>query len=247
MAMKRLLLISNSTNPGEAYLGWPREYISDFLKDTGVKRVLFIPYAGVGLDEESLEKSYDVYENRVNSVYQELGYEIYSIHKQKDPVQAVLDAEAIAVGGGNTFHLVHEMHRLNIMKVIRQRVLEGMHYMGWSAGSNVACPSLKTTNDMPIIEPESFNCLNIIPFQINPHYLDKHPEGHGGETREARIEEFLVINKEIYVAGLREASLLQIEGDKMELKGRHKMRLFKFGESPKELEVGSDVQFLLDV
>ena len=224
--MKRLLLISNSTNPGEAYLGWPRTYISEFLQNTGVKRVLFIPYAGVGLNPESIEKSYDVYEQRVAAVYKELGYEIYSIHKEKDAVEAVKHAEAIAVGGGNTFHLVREMQRNGLMEPIRQRVLEGMHYMGWSAGSNVACPTLRTTNDMPIVEPESFNCLNLIPFQINPHYLDKHPEGHGGETREARIEEFIIVNKDMYVAGLREASLLQIEGDHMELKGRNKMRIF---------------------
>ncbi len=243
--MKRLLLISNSTNPGEAYLGWPRTYISEFLQNTGVKRVLFIPYAGVGLNPESIEKSYDVYEERVAAVYKELGYEIYSIHKEKDAVEAVKHAEAIAVGGGNTFHLVREMQRNGLMEPIRQRVLEGMHYMGWSAGSNVACPTLRTTNDMPIVEPESFNCLNLIPFQINPHYLDKHPEGHGGETREARIEEFIIVNKDMYVAGLREASLLQIEGDHMELKGRNKMRIFKFGKEFYEIEVGGDVNFLL--
>ena len=242
---KHLLLISNSTNPGEPYLGWPRNDIKKFLDGTGVKKILFIPYAGVGLNIESIEKSYDVYQKRVDDVYQELGYEIYSIHKEADPVQAVMDAEAIAVGGGNTFHLVYMMHKLKLMEPIRKRVLEGMYYMGWSAGSNVACPSLKTTNDMPIIEPESFNCLNLIPFQINPHYLDAHPEGHGGETREQRIEEFLLVNREMYVAGLREASYLLVEGDDLQLVGRKPMRIFKFGQEPLEVEVGGDLRFLM--
>jgi len=242
---KRLLLISNSTNFGEEYLGWPRPYISDFLKDTGVKRILFIPYAGVGLDEESIEKSFDAYEARVQSVYDKLGYEIYSIHKESDPVQAVKDAEAIAVGGGNTFYLVYMMHKHGLMEVIREEVLNGMHYMGWSAGSNVACPSLKTTNDMPIYEPASFDCAKLVPFQINPHYLDANPEGHGGETREQRIEEFLTVNREMTVVGLREACLLQIEGDEMELKGSRPLRIFNFAKEPREIMPGEDVNFLL--
>lgn len=242
---RRLLLISNSTNSGEAYLGWPRNYIKDFMVPTGVKDILFVPYAGVGLDEESLQKSFDAYEKRVQGVFNELGLNIYSIHKEADPVAAVEKAEAIAVGGGNTFHLVAMMHQTGIMDAIRKRVNEGMHYMGWSAGSNVACPSLKTTNDMPITEPASFNCLNLVPFQINPHYLDANPEGHGGETREQRIEEFLTVNRDMTVVGLREASLLWIEDDKIELKGSKPIRLFKFGANPDELAVGSDIGFLL--
>lgn len=243
--MKRLLLISNSTMAGEAYLGWPRQYITDFLAGTGVKRVLFIPYAGVGLSDEGLEASYDAYEERVNDVYRELGYEIYSIHKEQDPVKAVEEAEAIAVGGGNTFYLVYMLHKHGLMDKIRERVLNGLHYMGWSAGSNVACPTLRTTNDMPIYEPESFDCCNLIPFQINPHYLDANPEGHGGETRQQRIEEFMVINRDIYVAGLREASLLLVEDEKMTLLGSRPLRLFKFGQEPAEYEPGSDLSFLL--
>ncbi len=166
---RRLLLISNSTNYGEEYLGWPRPYIKDFMEPTGVKEILFVPYAGVGLAIENLEKSYDVYEARVQGVFAKLGYKIHSIHHEADPVSALKKYKAIAVGGGNTFHLVYMMHKLGLMEAIREQVKEGMHYMGWSAGSNVACPSLKTTNDMPIIEPASFDCLNLIPFQINPH------------------------------------------------------------------------------
>ena len=130
------------------------------------------------------------------------------------------------------------------MKAIREKVLQGCPYMGWSAGSNVACPSIRTTNDMPIVQPESFNALNLVPFQINPHYLDANPAGHGGETREDRIREFMVVNPDIYIVGLREATALVVEGDKMELTGSRKMRLFKAGENPREIEPG-DVSFLL--
>jgi dipeptidase E len=242
---RRLLLISNSTNYGEPYLGWPRQYIVDFMAPTGVKDVLFVPYAGVGLSQESLSKSFDVYEKRVQSVYSELGLSVHSIHHEADPVAAVKKAGAIAVGGGNTFYLVYMMHKLGLMDAIRQRVTEGAHFMGWSAGSNVACPTLRTTNDMPIYEPASFDCMNLIPFQINPHYLDANPEGHGGETRQQRIEEFLVINRDVTVVGLREATLLEVDGEKIELKGNRPMRLFNFGKEPKEFNPGDDISFLL--
>lgn len=237
--MKRLLLISNSTNAGEPYLGWPQPYITSFLENTGVKNILFIPFAGVNLSAESVEKSYDVYEQRVQAVFEGLGFGIYSIHREKDPVKAVENAEAIAVGGGNTFHLVYMLHKLGLVPVIRKRTLEGMHYMGWSAGANVACPTLRTTNDMPIIQPASFDTFNLVPFQINPHYLDANPAGHGGETRQQRIEEFLAVNRDVTVVGLREATLLQVEGDTIQLKGTRPMRIFRYGSEPEELDPGS--------
>lgn len=243
---RRLLLLSNSTNPGEPYLGWPRKYLSDFMSGSGVKDILFVPYAGVGLSNISLEKSYDVYEQRVQAVFGDLGLHIRSVHHCDDPISAINDADAIAVGGGNTFHLVYMMHKLNIMKAIRERVLKGISFIGWSAGSNVACPTLRTTNDMPIIQPESFDCLNLIPFQINPHYLDVSPAGHGGETRQQRIEEFLVINKRMTVVGLREATLLQVENDKIELKGAGPMIVFNFGKEPVEYNPNDNISFLLE-
>lgn len=234
----KLLLISNSTNAGEEYLGWPRNDIKNFLEGTGVKRVLFIPYAGVTV-------SYDDYEAKVKAVFKLLGYDLYSIHHAADPVHAIAEAEAIAVGGGNTFHLVHELQRTGVMQAIRGRALAGVPYIGWSAGSNVACPSLRTTNDMPVIEPDSFNSMGLVPFQINPHYLDAHPEGHGGETREQRIEEFLVVNPKMYVAGLREATSLVYENGQLKLVGRHPMRVFRFGSAPREVQPGSNVDFLM--
>ncbi len=241
----RLLLISNSTMAGEAYLGWPRNYIKDFLGDS-VKTVLFIPYAGVNLSSESIEKSWDLYEKKVADVYAELGYELRSIHQYADPIKAVEEAESIAVGGGNTFYLVYMLHQSGVMEAMKKRVEAGMPYMGWSAGSNVACPTLRTTNDMPIVEPASFNCLNIIPFQINPHYLDAHPEGHGGETREQRINEFTAVNRQTTVVGLREACLLQMEGKTLMLKGKHPMRIFNFGKEAYEVNPGDDLNFLFN-
>ncbi len=242
---KRLLLISNSTNYGEDYLSWPKEYIKDFFDRKGIRRILFIPYAGIALSEESIEDSYAVYRDRVDDVFNEIGLEVYSIHREKDPVQAVKDSLAIAVGGGNTFHLVYKLHELKLIKPIREMVESGVSFVGWSAGANVACPTLRTTNDMPIIEPASFNCLNLVPFQINPHYIDANIEGHGGESREQRIEEFLVANEGTYVAGLREGTLLSVENGKIELKGQRAMRVFKQGQGPKEFNPGENISFLL--
>ena len=242
---KKLLLISNSTNAGEDYLAWPRAHIKNFLASYEVKKLVFIPYAGVNLSAEGLQTSFDVYEDRVSKVFDELGFRIRSIHREKDPVLAVQEADSIIVGGGNTFHLVKMMHETGIMKVMREKVLNGIPFVGWSAGANVACPTMKTTNDMPISEPPSFSCLNLVPFQINPHYLDANPAGHGGETREQRLAEFMVINRDIYVAGLREATLLKVEGGKIALQGSRPMRIFRFGESPKEIQPGEDISFLL--
>ena len=241
----KLLLISNSTNAGEAYLGWPKTLISDFMQKHQVKSVLFVPYAGVNLSDHGLEASYNAYEDRVKQVFNKLGFELVSIHHEADPVKAVQEAECIAVGGGNTFHLVAQMQETGIMEAIHKRALDGMPYMGWSAGSNVACPSLRTTNDMPIYEPESFNCLNLIPFQINPHYLDANPEGHGGETREQRINEFLAVNPTITVVGLREATLLEMDGNELTLKGNRPMRLFKHGVEPEEISCPADLSYLM--
>jgi dipeptidase E len=236
--MSNLLLISNSTNPGEDYLGWPRTYIQEFLQKHKVKTVAFIPYAGVTL-------SWDDYFKRVQEVFKQFDVELLPIHNSMEPIRMVQQADAVAVGGGNTFHLVYWMQKTGLMEAIRQLSLEGKPYMGWSAGSNVACPSLKTTNDMPIIEPPSFDCMGLIPFQINPHYLDAHPSGHGGETREQRIQEFLGANPDLYVAGLREATLLELEAGQMNLKGRHPMRVFRHNAEALEINPGEDIQFLL--
>jgi dipeptidase E len=244
MENKKLLLLSNSTNPGEEYLFWPRKYIMEFLLRHRVEKILFLPYAGMNLSSLSLEESYKMYCDKLSKYFLEFGVTLQSIHNSKNPIDSVEHAQAIVVGGGNTFHLVKMMHELGIMEAIRNKVNLGIPYIGWSAGANVACPTLKTTNDMPIIEPSSFGCLNIIPFQINPHYQDVNPPGFGGETREQRILEFLAVNRNIAVVGLRESTLLEINGKSILFKGIKNMRYFKYGINPVEIEPGGNVDFL---
>ena len=233
----KLLLISNSTTPGEPYLGYPAHEIQKFLGGKKV-RALFIPYAAITF-------SYDLYEIKVNERFLEIGHAVTSIHHLADPVGAVMNAEAIVVGGGNTWQLTRLMHTTRIMEAIRQKVLGGTPYIGWSAGSNVACPTLRTTNDMPVIDPISFECMNLVPFQINPHYLDHNPEGHGGETREQRITEFIEINPGITVVGLREGTMLKYENSGLKLIGKGSARIFRNRKDPLELNASDDFNFLM--
>ena len=233
----RLLLISNSTNPGEAYLNYPKQDIKDFLGDKPVN-CLFIPYAAVTF-------SFDEYEDKVNNRFAEIGHKVTSIHHYDNPVEAVENAEAIVVGGGNTWQLVKMLQENNLMEAIVKKVEAGTPYVGWSAGSNIACPTLKTTNDMPIMEPASFETLNLVPFQINPHYLDDNNDTHGGETREVRIIEFIHANKDVYVVGLREGCMLLLENKDIKLIGSGNARIFHYGEDTVELSANDDFEFLL--
>jgi len=233
----KLLLISNSTNAGEAYLDYPKKQIRDFLGEKPVK-ALFIPYAAVTF-------SFSDYEKKVSERFREVGHNIVSIHRFDDPVRAVKKAHAIVVGGGNTWQLTRMMQEQGLIFPISDKVKKGIPYIGWSAGSNVACPTLKTTNDMPIVEPKTFSTFNLLKFQINPHYLDANPEGHAGETREMRIEEFLVANPAIFVVGLREGTMLRIEEGKIELIGPRPARIFRKGENPIDLPPGEDFSFLV--
>lgn len=233
----KLLLLSNSTNAGEPYLFWARKEIKTFLGRNPVTALL-IPYASVGF-------SYDENAAKVENLFSTLGHHITSIHQAKDPVLAVDEAEAIVISGGNTWQLVRQMHDLKLMDPIRRKVLAGTPFIGWSAGSNVACPTMQTTNDMPIIDPHGFDTLDLIPFQINPHYVDVHPVGFSGETREVRIKEFIELNPDIYVFGLPESTLLKLEDDKLQLIGSRTARLFKKGEDIRDLHVTDDLSFLL--
>jgi len=234
----RLLLLSNSTNPGEDYLSWPQNEIQSFLGNFPVT-ALFIPYAAVTF-------GFDDYEANVEARFSEWGYHVKSIHHAWDPVLEIEKADAIVIGGGNTWQLVRLLHEQGLMEPIRKKVQSGTPYIGWSAGSNVACPTLRTTNDMPIVDPLGFETLGLVPFQINPHYLDVHPEGFGGETREMRIQEFIEINPDVYVLGLREATLLRREENSLQLIGNRTARLFRKGEVTKELSSQDDLSFLLD-
>ena len=233
----RLLLISNSTNAGEAYLEYPMPYIESFLKAKPLN-CAFIPYAGVTIN-------FDDYTARVRERFESIGHKITSVHEVENPAELVKASDAVVVGGGNTWQLLKMTQDKGLLELIRTEVLKDKPYIGWSAGSNMTCPSIRTTNDMPIIEPDSFNAFNLIPFQINPHYLDANPEGHAGETREARIEEFIEANKDIYVLGLREGTMLEIEGGKMMLLGERNARLFHHNSAPVEYKKGSDMSFLL--
>lgn len=234
----KLLLISNSTNAGEAYLEYPKNNIKEFLSAEGVTKVMFVPYAAVTF-------SYDEYQKKVATRFAELGIEVDSVHHYANQAEAIKNAQAVVVGGGNTFHLVMNMQKYGLIDAIRESVIAGRPYVGWSAGSNVCCPTLCTTNDMPIVEPFSFKALGLIPFQINPHYLDAHPDGHAGETREQRIQEYIAANQSMTVAGLREGCMFHIDGSKIRLIGSRNLRIFKFGQEAYELNSSSDLTFLM--
>lgn len=233
----KILLLSNSTNPGEPYLDYPKQNIKKFLGESSVNAV-FIPYAAVTF-------SYDEYEEKVNNSFLEIGHSVKGIHHFDDPRKAIEEAEAIVIGGGNTWKLVRMLHDNGLMPLIKSKVESGTPYIGWSAGSNVACPTLRTTNDMPIIDPKGFDTIGLVPFQLNPHYMDVHPSNHGGETREMRINEFIEENKDMYVVGLREGTMLHFENGKLELIGSRTARIFKYGAEPKELTDKDDFNFLI--
>ncbi len=234
----KLLLISNSTNAGEPYLDYPKFRIKEFLGDKHIK-ALFIPYAAVTF-------SFDDYEKKVQERFREIGHDVISIHHYSNPVKAVEGASAIVVGGGNTWMLLKLLRQNKLIDAVRKKVLGGTPYIGWSAGSNVACPTIRTTNDMPVTQPSSFKAFNLIPFQINPHYLDANPDGHAGETREQRIEEFIEANPDIWVAGLREGTMLLFEENTITLIGKKKARIFKKNIPPIELGENNNFSFLLE-
>ena len=232
--MKRLLLISNSSSHGGGYLDHCAEEVQDFLGD--INRVLFVPYA---------LHDHDGYAATARPRFERMGYGLDSLHDAEDPRRAVESAEAVFIGGGNTFRLLNRLYELDLIAPIRERVERGAPYMGTSAGSNVACVTIKTTNDMPIVQPTSFDALDLVPFNINPHYLDPDPGStHMGETREKRIEEFHEENTPI-VVGLREGSMLRIEGPSVVLKGSTGARVFREGREPEEYAPGSRLDFLL--
>ncbi|MFZ9046395.1 MAG: dipeptidase PepE [Cyclobacteriaceae bacterium] len=215
--MKRLLLLSNSTIKGQPFLSWPEIYLTKFLGD-GVKNVLFIPFAGVSL-------TYDEYFKLVSNRFLEMSLETCSAHQVDDIASAIDSCDAIAVGGGNTWRLADELQK-GWLEPIREAVKEGKPYFGWSAGANVACPTIKTTNDMPIVQPQSFEALGLVDFQINPHYTEDSIPNHGGETRPERIKEYVIVNPNSKVMGLPEGSLLQVEGSKVEFLGQGTLKLF---------------------
>ena len=231
-----LLLISNSTNAGEAYLKYPIHEIAKSLE--GIDEVVFVPYAAVTF-------SYDEYEAKVQDRLNEIGVKVRSIHHAINKRNFIRHAKAIMIGGGNTFALLKKMQEEDLLYMIFHRVKAGVPYIGWSAGSNVTCPTICTTNDMPIVQPESFRAIGLVSFQINPHYLDANPEGHAGETREQRIKEYLEANRSRYVVGLREGCMLRINDEGIQLIGSRPMRIFKKGQETYEVQPGDNIDFLI--
>ena len=230
----RVLLISNSTLHGSGYLDHAESEIREFLGE--VKRVLFVPFALYDRD---------AYAATARARFQQMGYELTSIHKAADARQAVNDAETIFIGGGNTFRLLKALYDFDLLDAIRDRVAGGLPYVGSSAGSNVAGPTIKTTKDMPIVQPPSFTALGLVPFQISPHYQDPDPDSkHMGETQEERILQFLEEN-DTPVAGLREGAMVRVEGDSMILKGSSGARIFRKGLAPVEIVPGDKLDNLL--
>ena len=225
---QRVLLISNSTLHGSGYLDHAESEIRSFLGET--KRVLFVPYALFDRDK---------YAANARQRFQKMGYELTSVHTAENPVAAVNETDAVFIGGGNTFRLLKALYEFDLIDAIRTRVSNGMPYIGSSAGSNVAAPTIKTTNDMPIVQPPSFNALGLVSFQINPHYLDPDPNSrHMGETREERIVQFLEEN-DTPVVGLREGAMLRIENGETILRGSTGARIFRKGMQPSEILPGA--------
>ena len=225
---QRVLLISNSTLFGSGYLDHAESEIRSFLGDA--KRVLFVPYALFDRDK---------YAANARQRFQKMGYELTSVHTAANPVTAIGETDAVFIGGGNTFRLLKALYDFDLIEAIRKRVSNGMPYIGSSAGSNVAAPTIKTTNDMPIVQPPSFDALGLVSFQINPHYLDPDPNSkHMGETREARLVQFLEEN-DTPVVGLREGAMLRIENGETILRGSTGARIFRKGIQAIEISPGA--------
>jgi dipeptidase E len=232
---RRLLLISNSTLFGSGYLDHAENEIRDFLG--GLRRVLFVPFAQYDLN---------AYAAMARQRLKAMGYELDSIHEATDPKRAVETSEALFIGGGNTFRLLKGLYDSDLLSAIRQSAASGASYIGSSAGSIVAGPTIKTTKDMPIVQPPSFDALGLVKFQISPHYLDPDPSSkHMGETQEERINQFLEENH-IPVAGLREGTMLRIEQGAILLKGVAPARIFRRGHPPIEIEPESNLVELLE-
>jgi dipeptidase E len=226
----RVLLISNSTLHGRGYLDHMEGEIKNFLGQK--EHLLFFPFA---LHDR------DGYAARAKARFASMGYAMQSAHEVDDPREAVEEADAFFVGGGNTFRLLKALQDLDLIEPIRRKVKAGTPYIGSSAGSNVAGPTIKTTNDMPIVQPRSFDALGLLPFQINPHYLDPNPDStHMGETRAERILQFLEEN-ETPVVGMREGAWVLVENGSTILKGTTGAMIFRRGQAPMEVSANSEI------
>lgn len=224
--MKKILLASTSTLYGQSYLEYLLEELQHFF--AGVSTITFIPYARPG------GISHDDYTQLAATAFSKINKEVKGLHSFKDPMEGMAQSDAIFTGGGNTFLLVQQLHQLGLMQALKQKIESGTPYFGTSAGSNIAGPSMKTTNDMPIVYPPSFDTLGVVNFNLNPHYLDADVHStHKGETRETRIREFHVLNS-TPVIGLREGNYIMVQGEQNILKGEGTARIFEAGKTPYE-------------
>lgn len=230
--MKQILMMSSSRKGNQGFLAHADDQVHAVLRGR-VKRVLFVPYAG------GITFSYDEYEARVKPTFDRLGYVLESIHHHKDARAAIEQAEAVVVGGGNTFALLDRMYNAGMVGLLRERVNAGMPYVGWSAGANVVCPTIRTTNDMPIVEPPTLKALNLIPFQVNPHFISGKPAGHNGESREERLAEFLAINPDERVVGLPEGTALHVQGENATVLGEFDALHFRQGGAVDKIATGT--------
>jgi len=234
--LKNLIIASTSTVHGSEFLEYLLEELELLFKHTN--QVIFVPYARPG------GVSHDHYTKIVRSVFEKIEKSVKGLHEFKNPVEAIENSKGIFIGGGNTFVLVDQLYKNKLILPIQNAVQSGTAYLGTSAGSNICGLTMNTTNDMPIVYPPSFKTLSLIPFNINPHYLDPDPKSkHMGETRETRIQEFHKYNTQP-VVGLREGSYLRIKGENIVLKGPHSARIFEYNKTPYELELNSSLNDL---
>ena len=223
-----LLLLSNSSSV--------RGYLVDALFEitrfaSGIRDAVFVPYAAV-------TRSYDAYASRVAEALAPAGIEVRSLHGDTDPAATIRKASLVIVGGGNTFHLLHECRRTGVLAALGETVRAGTRYIGWSAGANLACPTIRTTNDMPVIDPDGLDALGFVPFQINPHFTDVIPEGHFGETRSERLAEFVALNRSVPVLALPEGSWVRRSGERYALGGEQGALWFSAGREPEPVSAG---------
>lgn len=228
--MKNALLISASSYQDTGYLRHCKNWVKDFLGESGKEEILFIPYAGV-------RRSNDEYEQKV--IDRLKNKNIKSIHHYEDKISAIKNANSIAVGGGNTFMLLYTLYKLNLIDPIKEAVANGAKYFGWSAGANIAGKTMMTTNDMPIIMPKSFDSLNIFPYQINPHFISGKLAGHNGESREERLEEFLIANPKDTIYALPEGTALLIADNEAQVIGHSEILKFEYQKEIEKIEVGT--------
>ena len=228
--MKNALLISASSYQDTGYLRHCKNWVKDFLGESGKEEILFIPYAGV-------RRTNDEYEQKV--IDRLKNKNIKSIHHYEDKISAIKNASSIAVGGGNTFMLLYTLYKLNLIEPIKEAVANGTKYFGWSAGANIAGKTMMTTNDMPIIMPKSFDSLNIFPYQINPHFISGKLAGHNGESREERLEEFLIANPKDTIYALPEGTALLIADNEAQVIGHSEILKFEYQKEIEKIEVGT--------